>query len=242
MIEKLLKTTALIALGLFLYTRIVNDTVLFYINERFVSLTMAAAIGLVLVGLGFFFYNGNTHDHDHNHEHDAMNWWGLLIVVIPIILGLLVPPQPLGASALDTREINIGTLSSVAPPNTDQTRQGIVSGERNILDWLYDFQRISDISTFTGQEAHVIGFVYRDERFAENTFMVSRFTVSCCVADAAPVGLIVSWPEGDALLEDQWVDVSGQFASGEFADTQMPILLASDVLTIEPPSQPYLYR
>ncbi|MEZ4657849.1 MAG: hypothetical protein R2911_09775 [Caldilineaceae bacterium] len=42
------------------------------------------------------------HDHaDHDH---SLHWGGLLIVILPVALGILVPPQPLGVSALATRD------------------------------------------------------------------------------------------------------------------------------------------
>lgn len=240
--NRFLKTIILILLGAFLFMRVVDGTVLYYINQRFVLLTWLAAGGFVLVGASYYLIS-NRQTHDHDHDHGELTWIGLTIVALPLLLGWLVPPRPLGAAAIGNREINIGSMGSlisVAPPQAGNA-MGLVAGEKNILDWLNDFQRQSDPTTFDGQEARIIGFVYRDGRFGDNTFMVARFTVSCCVADAAPVGLIVQWPEAAALPADQWVEVTGHFATGAFAGQQIPILIADEITPTEPPAQPYLY-
>lgn len=251
MTQRLLKTALLVLLGLFLYTRVTNGTIYYYINDRFITLTWVAAIGFILVASSYLRFSGehaheDSHDHaghdpDHSqHDHGQLTWLGLLIVAIPLVLGWLVPPRPLGAAAIGNREVNLGQLSSIAPPNAASS-VGVVTGQRSILDWLGAFQTQSDPTTFNGQEASIIGFVYRDDRFAGDTFMVSRFTVSCCVADAAPIGLIVRWPDSPNLPTDQWVEVKGHFEVGEFNGIQMPILIGETITPTDPPAQPYLY-
>jgi len=244
--DRFLKTTLLLLLGVFLFVRVVDGTVLYYINQRFVLLTWLASGGFVLVAASYYLIS-QRHTHDphvgHDHEHHELTWVALSIVALPLLLGWLVPARPLGAAAISNREINVGglgSLTSAAPPAAGDV-MGLVAGEKNILDWLNDFQRDPDPAVFAGQEAHLIGFVYRDGRFAADTFMVARFTVSCCVADAAPVGLIVQWPDAANLPADQWVDVTGHFAVGEFAGQPIPILVADEIILTEPPAQPYLY-
>jgi putative membrane protein len=235
-----LQAIVLISLGLFLYTRVASGAVLFYINQRFTVLTMLTAFGLMILGLSYYYrpqpdQAGATADR----SGADVSWLGLLIVVLPVILGLLIPPSPLGAAAVANREINLGTLSFTAANNSAVSL--IPSTERNILDWLSDFQRTPDPATFNGQEVKLVGFVYRDGRFAPQTFMVGRFIVSCCVADAAPVGLIVQWPESAALIDNQWVEVTGRLQAGEFDGRAMPLLIAETVTLVPAPAQPYLY-
>jgi uncharacterized repeat protein (TIGR03943 family) len=156
------------------------------------------------------------------------------------VLGWLVPPKPLGASAFSNREINVGNLQSVAPPGSSE-RMGLISGEKNILDWLVDIQNSASPDDLSGQEARVIGFVYRDERFGESQFLVGRFIVSCCVADASPIGLIVQGEEAADFEDDQWIEISGHFETGMFEGEETPILIIDTIEAIEPPAQPYLY-
>lgn len=256
--ERLLKSVALIGLGVFLFSRLVDGSVYYYINQRFVILTLLAAAGFILVGASLYrrpkpnhtpaehdsearlplsdHLDGDPHDHDHSH----LTWFGLLIILLPLVLGWLVPPKPLGASAFNNREINVGSLQSVAPPGNNE-RMGLISGEKNIVDWLVEIQNSASPNALDGQKAHVIGFVFRDERFNDAQFLVGRFIVSCCVADASPVGLVVQGDEAAEFEDDQWIDVSGHFETGTFDGEETPILIIDSIEAIDPPSQPYLY-
>ena len=250
--KQTVKVILLIALGIFLLSRLLNGTLSFYIHPRFNVLTLLTAVGLTALGIGYAIQqrrqpahvHDNDHDHEHSHSHDV-SWAGLLLLALPVVLGLLVEPRPLGASALQNREINIGNDVSLVSANAPEGSELSVianAGERNILDWLYLFQRSNNPNNFNGEDAHVVGFVYRDERFADTQFMVSRFTVSCCVADAAPIGLIVEWPDTAVLTPDSWVEVTGTLQAGTFNGVEMPVLVANSVTPTETPAQPYLYQ
>lgn len=257
--QTILKAFILIATGLFLYSRVLNDSILFYINQRFITLTVAASIGFILVAVSYYrrsLVQAPAHEHDHDHEHDHehehehahggddhdhgnLSWLGWLIVAIPVVFGLLVRPQPLGASAVSNREVNVSALTSVTAPESDG-RINLQVGEKTIVDWLVDFQH-QEPAAFVGEEAYIVGFVYRDERFAADSFMVGRFILSCCVADASPVGLIVRWPEAQEFDADQWVEVRGHFEVGNFDGLELPVLVADEIIPVDAPANPYLY-
>jgi uncharacterized repeat protein (TIGR03943 family) len=169
-----------------------------------------------------------------------LTWLGLLIVLLPLLLGWLVPPKPLGANAFGNREINVGSLQSVTPPGNNE-RMGLISGEKNIIDWLIDIENSLSPDELDGQQAHVVGFVYRDGRFSESQLRVGRFIVSCCVADAAPVGLIVQGEEAADFEDDQWIEVQGHFETNLFDGEATPLLIIDQIKAIEQPPQPYLY-
>ena len=240
--ERLFKALSLILLGLFLYSRVVGDAIYFYINERFITLTLLASGGLLLVGASY--YLGNREEKNEGARPGRARWSGLLILALPFLLGWLVPPRPLGATALANRELAIGGgpggLRSVSAP-ADRTTAAVFSGERNILDWLNAFEDTQDLDAHVGQEARVVGFVYRDDRFGPDSFLVARYTVSCCVADAAPIGLVVRTEEAESLESDSWVEVSGHFTRGDFNGSEIPVLSADSVRSTSQPEQPYLY-
>jgi uncharacterized repeat protein (TIGR03943 family) len=229
-LERTLKGLILIALALFLTNRIANGTLLFYINRRFAWLTWIATLLLLL--MAFAYRQHHEHEHEHEHHHES-GWIALVLMALPVLLGILVPPRPLGAQAVGVREVNTDGLGL-----GDEAVLSRAAAERNILDWLRAFGAADDPSAFAGQEATVVGFVYRDEGFDEQQFMVSRFVVSCCVADATALGLIVSWPGSLDLPLDTWVEVHGVFQPGRQAT---PILVADRVTPTAPPNQPYLY-
>lgn len=254
-LQGLVKAILLLGTGMFLYGRIANGTLFYYINERFAGFTLFGVVGLLAVGLAYQFgkkpavqdtheHHNHEHHHDHSHEHShALSWGGALLVALPVILGLAVPPRPLGASALDNREVVLSVEDSALPAVVLAAAKS--AGDRNILDWWRAFQADSgsgsDYAAFTNQEATVVGFVYKDPRYGEGHFLATRFIVSCCVADAAVVGLVVRWPDSVTLQDDQWVEVRGKFAPSTLPEWEPPLLVAERVTPVDTPAQPYLY-
>jgi uncharacterized membrane protein YcgQ (UPF0703/DUF1980 family) len=65
--------------------------------------------------------------------------------------------------------------------------------------------------------------------------------LTCCVADAVAIGIIVQDEGSSELTPDTWVRVRGTFAAGDLDGDAMPILYADEVQIVEAPEQPYLY-
>jgi uncharacterized repeat protein (TIGR03943 family) len=244
------KALLLIGLGFFLYSRLANGTLYYYINQRFAVYTMIAIVGLLALGIAYRPQGrkaaGPAEPVDlfaaapaENHA-GRLGWGSFLLLLTPIILGLVVPPQPLGAAALSNREVSVSSSGSAIPAAVLAAAEKS-SRDRNILDWLHTFATEGDPAAFDGQQATVTGFVFRDERFGEEQFMVTRFVVSCCVADANVAGLVVRWPQGAELAADQWVEVAGAFQTETFSGEPLAVLQATSVTPVSLPDQPYLY-
>ncbi len=243
-VQAALKGLLLLGLGIFLFTRITSGTLNYYISQRFDWLTIAAVLGLIVVGLSYRRLLQEADDtlaapDDHDHSH-ALSWSGFLLISLPIILGLLVPPRPLGVAALQNRELSIGGLDSVLPAAVGSSLVQ-ESRERTILDWVLAFhqgERPAETDT-----ADVVGFVYLDDAADEAEFTLTRFVVGCCAADAMAVGLPVSvaagLPSEGALEEGEWVRVVGQFAAS--TGNNIPVLVAERLEAVPEPNQPYLY-
>lgn len=258
--QNTIKALLLIGMGLFLYSRIANGTLFYYINERFMGFTLIAVFGLLAVGLSYRYHEGSTqqqaappaHDHDQDHPDDhnrahgshshshALSWRGVLLVALPIALGVLTPPQPLGVAALSNREMNLQLNSTTQSASVRPGEKAAL--DKNLLDWWREFQTVPNANqALAGQPVKATGFVYKDERFGANTFMLIRFTVSCCVADASVVGLLVQWPDSQIPEDDSWVEVTGSFVSSELENWKLPMVAAQQIAAIDIPQQPYLY-
>jgi uncharacterized repeat protein (TIGR03943 family) len=173
----------------------------------------------------------------HVHRH-RLAWGAVAIMALPMLLGLLVPARPLGANAVSSRGIG---LSAPDRPGSVTQAQRAVTGPKNVLDWLREFTRNGDPAAFNGQAVDVTGFVYRDPRTAGNQFWVSRFTITCCVADASAIGLLVQTDQAGTLKNDSWVRVTGKFALGEYAGEKIPVIMPEKIEPVDQPDNPYLY-
>jgi putative membrane protein len=240
-----LRAALLFGLGLYFVYNIVSGNLANYVNMRFAWLSYVAAAIFLLLGLSHAYAllptgkrkrkNDEPAHHDHNHA--QISWTALGVVAIPLVLGTLIPSRPLGAAAVDGDL----TLNSAAAQNVATTTLTIAPLNRNVLDWLRVFNASTDYSEIEGQPADVIGFIYREPTFADDQFMLARFTISCCVADASAIGMPVAWADTTSLPADSWVRVKGTLEVGQFRGDDVPILKADSVEPIPQPEHPYLY-
>ncbi|NQX58228.1 TIGR03943 family putative permease subunit [Paenibacillus qinlingensis] len=95
---------------------------------------------------------------------------------------------------------------------------------------------------FIGKEIELTGFVYREEdKMRRNQFVVGRFAVSCCSADASPYGVLVEFPTAPNYSQDMWVKVTGTIQNGQYNGNDIFKIEATKIEKIEAPSSPYVY-
>lgn len=229
----------LLALCFFFVSKLMSGKLAYYINLRFMPLTIFGMIFLAILAQTLFkdLKRSRQQEHDdHEHKHAPANLW---FMVVPLAIGLLIPARPLDSSAFATKGFN--TTGPLVSADSTTKLFETESQDRNVLDWLKIFYYETDITQYLDQQASVIGFVYRDEQLSEDQFYVSRFTISCCAADASSVGMIASWPDAKNLKNDTWVLVKGSISSLTLKDQVLPVIVAESVQNVPVPEQPYLY-
>jgi uncharacterized repeat protein (TIGR03943 family) len=234
-IFRLLQANILIALSLFLLQATLRGQLGLYIHQRFQFLTYLAIAGLFLIGLVALFasfHRPSSPGHYHN-----PSAFELALLSLPVLIGLLIPVKPLGAAAIESKGIN--TALGNQPGETIAFEPA--ADERNILDWNRIFNSEQDLSPYLGENAKVTGFIYHDPRLPKGQFLVSRFILVCCAADAFAIGMVVSWPDAADLVQDAWVKVSGPVQTTEIDGQRLPLIQAEKVEGVEKPDNFYLY-
>jgi putative membrane protein len=240
---RVFQTLLLFALLLFLGLKAITSQLTWYINARFLTIAQIGILFLAILVFRLVLELRRSHS-EHDHEHDqepTVNPFNLLIMLIPLLIGILIPARPLGASSISAKGFTTSSalISSQAASHEFETE----SEQRDILDWVTLFDVEDDLKPLMGQQASVVGFVYQDERLPKGQFFVSRIVVSCCAADGFPVVMIVDWPEAASLKQDTWVRVSGPVDQTHF-DQQpqsIPFIRAKTVEVVAQPAYPYLF-
>ncbi|HUI89930.1 MAG TPA: TIGR03943 family protein [Anaerolineales bacterium] len=238
---RFLQAFILFALVVFIGFKLISGTLSLYINIRFMPLTL---FGIVVLAIMTFIIlrlanseSGEHEPHEAIHQHN-LSLSALMILVVPLLIGVLIPAHPLDATAASTRGMNV----SAPLVSSSSARQFQAAADaRNILDWIVIFNSTSDLSPYVGQTARVTGFVYHDPRLPANQFIVSRFVITCCTADASAIGMIVDWNESADLKESSWVEVKGPVQATKLGGLPIPLIEASYVQATPQPDQPYLY-
>jgi putative membrane protein len=259
--QRSLQALILAGLGLYLLQTIWSGRLYWYINERFMPLILTGAIGFLILARLILprprasaanAANGHKqHDnvsggsqpsdanHDHSHSH-RLPAWSLVIVAVPLALGVLVPARPLGTSAIANKGLN--TFAPLtAGNNSGPLRLDLAPTDRTVLDWVRAFNYAESPAEFAGQPADVIGFVYHQAGLGSDEFLVSRFAVTCCSADAVAIGMLVRWPAAAGLQDNGWVRVTGVVEAATYRGQPIPLINAQFVEGVAAPAQPYLY-
>jgi putative membrane protein len=240
------------ALGIFLLARIGDGGILRYINQRSLLLVLGAALGLLLLAQVLLQARGPAgavEKHEHPGEVDGSTagrepvdeakgrGWGLWLLALPLMIGLLLPQRTLGYSAALLR--GLGTIG--APRTSALNGLSVPPEQRDVLEWIRALETSLDPAALAGQPADVVGFVYRDGRTPAGHFYAARFSILCCAADASAFGVDVAWPDAASLADGDWVRVRGPVEILISGDAPRLLLRAESVEKAPEPAQPYLF-
>ncbi|MCS7030959.1 MAG: TIGR03943 family protein [Gloeomargarita sp. SKYG116] len=165
--------------------------------------------------------------------------WSRFLLLSTAVVGLVVTPRPFNSQvALDS-----GELWSMTRTMPQRFRPVQRPEQRSLVDWVRLLNIYPEPDAYQGQRARVEGFVVHPPHSPAHRFFIARFVVTCCAADAYPVGLPVDTPGETAQRypADTWVRVEGRMTSGEVQGKRRLILQAERITPIPPPANPYLY-
>jgi uncharacterized repeat protein (TIGR03943 family) len=191
-----------------------------------VAIAGAAVVVLGLVTLARVIRHQAADDaHGHERGGDRAGW----LLLAPIAALLLVAPPTLGSYGVRrAASVDIRAGAPVFRPLAAETSPVPMTlleyGQRA-------FERGG--ASFQGATVRLTGFVAGP---AGEGFLLARYQIACCAADAAPVVIRVVGVHGDLPPRDRWVTVTGSFEPG---GGDVPLLAATTVMPIPAPDEPY---
>lgn len=225
---KLASAAAMAAWAALFWWLLLSGRSFLYLSERTDWVVPMGAVILTIAVAGRLWSARGPH-RDPLKRSDA---WRLGAIVVPVVATVAIPPASLGSYAASRR-------SSFVSSGYTSTAADIESGELSLVDVagaLRSREAMQALVKRAGSEVSFVGFVARDSGMPADEFMLSRFLVSCCVADALSVQVrIVGAPPGE-LAEDDWVQVTGAM----YPLGREVIVDASDVVKVDRPKRPYL--
>lgn len=225
--------TLLLSMGLVALRLLQSGAYLNYLKQSMGKWLLAAAIILVVVGLvsivrAFLGRVGGSHDHPMT----KAAW----LLVLPALAVIVMPSDPLGAFAADRREFRQpATATKINFEALPEPVDGAVElGLREFVDRAY----VDKDRSLDGTRVRLTGFVAGS--FREDSFVLSRFVILCCAADAYPVEIDVFGEAAPPV--DSWVVVTGTWREpkGAVEPYVDPVeIQAESVRRIERPENPY---
>ncbi|HJR44506.1 MAG TPA: TIGR03943 family protein [Actinomycetota bacterium] len=221
-------TLALAAWAALFWFLMLSDRTFFYLSARTDWLVPVGAVVLSLATIGRA-VSLRSPQAEPLKRTDA---WSVGLIVLPVVLVLALPPASLSSFAA-------GRRSSFSSAGFTTSAEDLAEGELSFADVagaLRSQDSMEALVQRAGTEVTFTGFVTRDSGMPADEFVLTRFLISCCVADALSVeARVVGAPPG-AFEKDEWVRVSGKFypLGGEV------ILDAREVVKVPRPDKPYL--
>ena len=161
----------------------------------------------------------------------ARELWIMGLMVVPVVLVLFAPVTTLGTFSAGKRAGFSGTGLV--------TSGDIGTGELTLIDVASaetspEGERA--LAKRAGETVEFVGFVSIREDTPADEFLLARYVVTCCVADATIAEVrVVNVTPGEFANED-WVEVTGTI----FPIGREVIVDASDIVAVERPDHPYL--
>lgn len=98
---------------------------------------------------------------------------------------------------------------------------------------------------YEGQTVAVEGMLHREPdvaaRYGGNGWLLYRFVISCCAADAQPAAVMLTGEMATNWTDDAWVRATGRFTLRPDQPRPVPILELGALAPLEKPRNPYLY-
>ena len=213
-----------------------------FVHQRMRYPLLVAGAALVLIGLYDAVHDttkskeGDEHEHEHEHEHNGIgNRVGWLLMA-PLLVLVGVSPSALGADAA-------GRFATYDPGEaTGQAEELPASGTVELS--LYEFRNYAFATDqLRDRTVELTGFVVNDQSDVADGFVLTRFLIGCCAADAFRLevqvhGVAQTW------ADDTWVKVTGTWiepVGGSYPEG-VDLLLevqAIEVIEVATPDAPY---
>lgn len=163
-----------------------------------------------------------------------------LILLAIAILSLLYTPQAFASDKAIQRGISDSLTLTRSQPQRF-VRQ-TASADRTVIDWIRTLNVYPEPDAYTGQAVNVSGFVIHPEDWPEEYLLISRFVLTCCAADAYPVGLPVQLAVSrQAYSPDSWLEVEGRMITTTINGQRQLTIEPTNIETIPEPRNPYEY-
>ena len=212
--------------GLFWFLLLTGRTSL-YLSSRTAWVVPVGAVVLTLAALGRLL-TARTRPPERLSRRATL---GIAFILVPVAAILALPPTALGSYAASRRSLASGGISGAPDLSTGDA---VTLASVAAAGWSDEARR--SLVRRAGSRVSFEGFVARRDGQPADEFLLTRFIVSCCVADALSVQVrVVGVPPG-RFAEDQWVRVEGVF----YPVGREVIVDASRIAPIGQPDDPYL--
>lgn len=166
--------------------------------------------------------------------------WSSALLIATAIAGLLITPKVFTSQTALQRGVAESSILTRSQPQAFRSASN--PQDRSIIEWVRTLNVYPEPDAYTGQAVKVQGFVVHPPDLPSQYLLISRFVITCCAADAYPVGLPVKLKEDSkAYRADTWLEIEGRMITETLKDKRQLTIEASSLKQIPVPANPYFY-
>lgn len=216
-----------------------NGKLTFFVHPNYVNMIVVSAGFLTLLGVAFFFTKSHyCCEHDHKDFIAPHAAW--LLLLIPLTLGFTIPPKPLSSETATARGISSDV--SLLTGETSDFQFAIRSEDKTLLDWVKTFNLDPEPENYAGSKVDFEGMVLKSDTLPPGYFLIAKFFIACCAADARPIGVPVRFdPSKFQPKDNEWIRIKGEIMGDTIADERRAVIDLESFETIPVPENPYIY-
>ncbi len=91
------------------------------------------------------------------------------------------------------------------------------------------------LDNYVGHKISVNGFVFRNEDFEKDKFVIARNMIICCESDPAVVGIMCKLDKASNYPNDTWVEIKGTLDKYTYDGFTIPIINVEEIDKINTP-------
>jgi putative membrane protein len=234
--------------GVFILSLFARGVMTWYINPGYVwSTTLAGAVLCGIGAVGLTRRQATTcescgTDCDCGCGESSPRAWTYGLLSLPLFLALIFPPRGLAAFSANERGPQIAGISAVHGIGAvRRVSLSVDTRSFSMQDWVGALSADPNPRDYKGKPVRVSGMIlHASASVPAGYVMVMRYLVTCCIADARPVGVIVKDTSHGALRDSQWVTVTGTMGSANEGGQQVTVVNPTRIVRTKS-SNPYIY-
>jgi len=253
-----LDSLAILAWGILLLKYWITGKLSILIHPNYFGLTVAGGIGLIIIGglktwelikLDRANKKSRTSPTINSPKIAAVEHitlfppsFGSTLMLSVALIGLATTPRTFTSQTALERGLTESLPITRLQPQ--EFRNMTKPEMRSLVEWVRLLNFNPEPDTYIGQKVKVQGFVIHPPKVAEQYLWIGRFIITCCAADAYPVGLPVKLPPNQtraAFPPDSWLEIEGETITAELQGKRKLTIQAFSLKPIPEPKNPYDY-
>ena len=236
-----LTTAAIAAWGILLLNYWASGKLGLLIHPKYFGLTVSAGLFLIILATlhGVKLVRQRSGVRLQHFSLIPPGWLGAVMLVAALV-GLLVTPRPFASQTAIQRGLQDSALITRTRPQTFRVSNNPET--RSLVEWIRTLDVYPEPDAYEGQPVNIDGFVVYPADLPETYLTLTQFVITCCAADAYPVGLPVKLAQSrQAYPIDRWFEVKGKMITETLNNQRQLVVLATALDSIPEPKNPYSY-